>query len=149
VLPGIGPQVEELRVRKSKASTIMSAKIIDGIAVSTAIRAELRSRVAQLTAGGHRPGLAVIVAGSDPASAVYVRNKMRACDEVGIRSFKYEFPADAKPQDVLDKIRELNADPAVHGILVQLPLPPQFSVAPIRGRQQYRRQADGTDAHAA
>lgn len=101
----------------------MTAKIIDGVAVSTAIRTEIAQRVVALRDKGVTPGLAVIVVGSDPASAVYVRNKMRACAEVGIRSFKYEFAADCAPEPVLDLIAELNSRADVHGILVQLPLP--------------------------
>ena len=121
----------------------MSAKIINGIAVSSTIRADLRKRTELLDKAGNRPGLAVIVAGSDPASAVYVRNKIRACDEVGIKSFKFEFPADATPQGILDRIAALNGDPDVHGILVQLPLPAHIPVAPILRAISADKDVDG------
>ena len=109
----------------------MTAKIIDGRKVSISIRAECRNRVALLAERRVVPGLAVIVVGSDPASAVYVRNKMRACAAVGIRSLHYEFPADIHPDAVIDCIAELNGRTDVHGILVQLPLPPHFPVASV------------------
>jgi methylenetetrahydrofolate dehydrogenase (NADP+)/methenyltetrahydrofolate cyclohydrolase len=79
--------------------------------------------VASLTARGHRPGLAVILAGEDPASQVYVRNKVNACEAAGIFSLKIDAPADVSQETLLAKINELNHDPAIHGILVQLPLP--------------------------
>ena len=83
----------------------MTAKVIDGVAVAAHIRSDLKSRVSSLLAKGITPGLAVIVAGADPASAVYVRNKIRACAEVGIKSFRYDFPADTKPPAVLELIQ--------------------------------------------
>jgi methylenetetrahydrofolate dehydrogenase (NADP+)/methenyltetrahydrofolate cyclohydrolase len=105
-----------------------TAKIIDGVAVSAEIRADCKVRVEALSARGIQPGLAVILVGSNPASAVYVRNKIRACAEVGIRSARYHFPDDVDENTVLATIERLNADPSIHGILVQLPLPPQFAV---------------------
>ena len=84
----------------------MTAKIIDGVAVARAIRHELKERVEALSRQGLTPGLAVIVVGTDPASAVYVRNKIRACTEVGIKSFRYDFAADADPQAVLETTAE-------------------------------------------
>jgi methylenetetrahydrofolate dehydrogenase (NADP+)/methenyltetrahydrofolate cyclohydrolase len=104
-----------------------TARIIDGRAVAAEIRQECKKRVSALKARGVVPGLAVIVVGDDPASAIYVRNKIRACEQVGINSFKYEFAKDASPQAVLDLITALSARSDVHGILVQLPLPPQFA----------------------
>jgi methylenetetrahydrofolate dehydrogenase (NADP+)/methenyltetrahydrofolate cyclohydrolase len=104
-----------------------TARIIDGRAVAAEIRQECKNRVSALKARGVVPGLAVIVVGDDPASAIYVRNKIRACEQVGINSFKYEFPKDASPQAILDLITALSARSDVHGILVQLPLPPQFA----------------------
>ena len=121
----------------------MTAKVIDGVAVSARIRDEIKGRVAKLLAEGVSPGLAVIVVGSDPASAVYVRNKIRACAEVGIRSFRHDFPADAKPSVVLDLIRQLNRREDVHGILVQLPLPPQFQIAEILQTISADKDVDG------
>ena len=121
----------------------MTAKIIDGKAVSAHIRADLKGRVEALAAKGIRPGLAVVMVGENPASAVYVRNKMRACEQVGIRSFRHDFPGDADPQDILGLIAELNIDDSVHGILVQLPLPPQFSVAEIVKTISAEKDVDG------
>ena len=105
----------------------MAAKIIDGKALAAEVRASLKPAVAALAARGAQPGLAAILAGDDPASRAYVRNKVRACEETGIRSERHEFPGDVSEKALLDKVAALNADPAVHGILVQLPLPKQIS----------------------
>jgi len=121
----------------------MTAKIINGVAVSAAMRAEIRQRVDVLKQRGVTPGLAVIMVGANPASAVYVRNKIRACAEVGIQSFRYDFPADASPQQVLDLIAELNARADTHGILVQLPLPPQFSISEVLQTISADKDVDG------
>ena len=99
------------------------AEIIDGKLVSKKIREELSAEIAEFKASGKTPGLAVIVVGDDPASAVYVRNKHKACLEVGITSYQIEYPKETTEAELLAKIDELNADPAVNGILVQLPLP--------------------------
>jgi methylenetetrahydrofolate dehydrogenase (NADP+)/methenyltetrahydrofolate cyclohydrolase len=101
----------------------MSAQLIDGVALSQKLRAEIASRAAALTAQGKQPGLAVILVGDDPASHVYVRNKVKACEDAGIRSVKEQYAADMTEQALLDRIATLNADPAIHGILVQMPLP--------------------------
>ncbi|MGN6590496.1 MAG: bifunctional methylenetetrahydrofolate dehydrogenase/methenyltetrahydrofolate cyclohydrolase FolD [Sphingomicrobium sp.] len=119
------------------------AKIIDGKAVAAKIRADLRDRTDRLRADGCQPGLAVIMVGNDPASAVYVRNKIRACHDVGIRSSRFDFPADVDPAAVLDRIERLNADPAVHGILVQLPLPKQFDIPRILEAIAVEKDVDG------
>lgn len=122
----------------------MAAKIIDGVAVAGAIRAECRIEVERLR---HQydsvPGLAVILVGSDPASQVYVRNKMRACADVGIRSFRFDYPADIDQEVVIDRIRQLNEDSDVHGILVQLPLPPSFDLAHILHTISVDKDVDG------
>ncbi len=98
--------------------------IIDGKAISAAIRAEIAEKVKQLKQDkGIVPGLAVIIVGEDPASRVYVRNKHRACEEVGFASFGYELPAETTEEELLALVERLNRDDAVHGILVQLPLP--------------------------
>jgi methylenetetrahydrofolate dehydrogenase (NADP+)/methenyltetrahydrofolate cyclohydrolase len=110
----------------------MTAKIIDGNAVARKIRDECRLRVQRIVAqSGAAPGLAVILVGSDPASRIYVKNKIRACADAGIRSFRFDYPADVKQDEVVGKIAELNDDPAVHGILVQLPLPASFDMTRI------------------
>ncbi len=121
----------------------MTAKIIDGRAVSAAIRSDLKIRVQALAKKGTTPGLAVIMVGANPASAVYVRNKIRACGEVGIRSFQHNFPADADPKAILDLIEELNTRKDTHGILVQLPLPPQFSISEILQTISADKDVDG------
>ena len=101
----------------------MAAKIIDGKSLAAEVRASLVPAVRALAARGARPGLAAVRAGDDPASRVYVRNKVRACEEVGVRSELHEFPAQVTQAALLERIEALNRDPAVHGILVQLPLP--------------------------
>ena len=103
------------------------AAIIDGKAVSARLRQEMKGEVAALQAKGITPGLAVVLVGEDPASQVYVRNKIRACEELGIRSQDHRLPADTTQERLLELIGALNGDPAVHGILVQLPLPKQIS----------------------
>jgi methylenetetrahydrofolate dehydrogenase (NADP+)/methenyltetrahydrofolate cyclohydrolase len=120
-----------------------TAKIIDGVAVSAKIRAECKQRVAALAAHGVQPGLAVVLVGSDPASAVYVRNKIRACAEVGIRSIRHDFAADVSAEAVISTIEQLNADPSIHGILVQLPLPPQLAVARVLRTISAEKDVDG------
>jgi len=101
----------------------MAAHIIDGKALAADVRHELAPRVAALAARGIRPGLAVILVGDDPASRVYVRNKVRACAETGVDSRHVALPAGVGQTELLATISALNADPAIHGILVQLPLP--------------------------
>ena len=121
----------------------LSAKIIDGHAVAASIRAECKQRVAALAARGVQPGLAVILVGDNPASAVYVRNKVRACAEVGIRSVRYDYPADVPQETVLSTIERLNADPAIHGILVQLPLPPHIASSRVLRTISVEKDVDG------
>lgn len=101
----------------------MTAQIIDGKALAAAVKTDLTKRVGKLVLQGHRPGLAVILVGENPASLVYVRNKMRTCTEVGIENIEVRFSADTSEATVLAKIDELNQDDRVDGILVQLPLP--------------------------
>jgi methylenetetrahydrofolate dehydrogenase (NADP+)/methenyltetrahydrofolate cyclohydrolase len=105
----------------------MSARVIDGKAVAQEVRSEVRAEIEQWIAdGGQRPGLATILVGEDPASAVYVSGKQRACIEVGIEGFAHDLPADATQAEVEALIRELNDDPRVSGILLQLPTPEQI-----------------------
>ncbi|OZI74643.1 bifunctional methylenetetrahydrofolate dehydrogenase/methenyltetrahydrofolate cyclohydrolase FolD [Bordetella genomosp. 12] len=101
----------------------MTARIIDGVALSQRIREDVAQRVAALSAKGARPGLAVVLVGEDPASQVYVRNKVAACEKAGLHSVKEQYPADLSEADLLARIDALNRDPSIHGILVQLPLP--------------------------
>jgi methylenetetrahydrofolate dehydrogenase (NADP+)/methenyltetrahydrofolate cyclohydrolase len=101
----------------------VTAKIIDGVALSRQIREDLGRRAQALAAQGRPPGLAVILVGDDPASAVYVRNKVKACETHGLHSVFEKYDAGLTEADLLDRIRALNADPRIHGILVQMPLP--------------------------
>jgi methylenetetrahydrofolate dehydrogenase (NADP+) / methenyltetrahydrofolate cyclohydrolase len=104
----------------------MTASILDGNALAATVRAEIAQGASALIAQGVTPCLAVLLVGDNPASAVYVRNKVAACEKAGVRSLKFEYASDVAADTVFDKIAELNADPSVHGILVQLPLPKHF-----------------------
>jgi methylenetetrahydrofolate dehydrogenase (NADP+)/methenyltetrahydrofolate cyclohydrolase len=122
----------------------VAAKIIDGIAVSRYIREECRSRVQALQAkSGIKPGLAVILVGDNPASLLYVRNKLKACEEIGIRSYRFDFPASVEQAAVVQQIKVLNEDPNVHGILVQLPLPHSFDLMQILHAISIDKDVDG------
>jgi methylenetetrahydrofolate dehydrogenase (NADP+)/methenyltetrahydrofolate cyclohydrolase len=101
----------------------VTATLIDGVALSQRLRADLAVQAAALRARGHTPGLAVVLVGDDPASAVYVRNKVKACEEHGLRSVLERYEASLTQQALLDRIHALNSDPSIHGILVQMPLP--------------------------
>jgi methylenetetrahydrofolate dehydrogenase (NADP+) / methenyltetrahydrofolate cyclohydrolase len=105
----------------------MTASRIDGNVLSQHIRAEVATRAAALTAAGRQPGLAVILVGEDPASQVYVRNKVKACEQAGVHSVFKAYGADLSESDLLARIAELNADASIHGILVQMPLPSHIS----------------------
>lgn len=104
----------------------MPALILDGKKVATDVRVNIAKEIEQLKTTGIIPGLAVVLVGDDPASQVYVRSKERACLAVGMNSFIHRLPASTKEEELIDLIGQLNADPAVHGILVQLPLPRQL-----------------------
>ncbi len=122
----------------------VTAKIIDGIAIARKVRIGIKARAEALRAAhGVQPGLAVIMAGDNPASAVYVRNKVRACGEVGIRSKVLRFPDTVAEADLLDCIRELNDDPEIHGILVQLPIPPAISIRRVLETISADKDVDG------
>jgi len=122
----------------------MTARIIDGKAVAKKLRAEYKARIAQLVAThGLTPGLAVILVGHNPASQLYVSNKVRACEDVGIRSERIEMPADIREAALLAEIDRLNNDPTVHGILVQLPLPPHIEVRAVLERISAAKDVDG------
>ncbi len=124
----------------------MTAKIIDGNALSAELRQAMHTRAQALREKGVEPCLAVLLVGSDPASAVYVRNKVAACEKAGIRSLKFEYSQNADPAEVLNKIAQLNQDAAVHGILVQLPLPPQFDESAILKAICVDKDVDGFHA---
>ena len=101
----------------------MSAQIIDGVALSAKLRSEVANRAAALTAKGKQPGLAVVLVGDNPASQVYVRNKVKACADAGIHSVLEKYDASMTEAELLARVEALNNDPSIHGILVQLPLP--------------------------
>ncbi|MTJ79432.1 MAG: bifunctional methylenetetrahydrofolate dehydrogenase/methenyltetrahydrofolate cyclohydrolase FolD [Telmatospirillum sp.] len=120
------------------------AKIIDGNAVAADVRAAVAARVAALKASGAPvPGLAVVLVGEDPASQVYVRNKNKRAAEAGIASFEHHLPADTSEADLLALVERLNLDPAVHGILVQLPLPEQIDAQKVLDSIHPSKDVDG------
>lgn len=121
----------------------MSFQILDGKAVAAKIYEELQPRVLRLSASGCQPGLAVILVGDNPASQVYVRNKEKACEKLGIRSFLYHLSEKAETSEILELIDSLNADPKVHGILVQLPLPPHVEERKVLYRISPEKDVDG------
>jgi methylenetetrahydrofolate dehydrogenase (NADP+)/methenyltetrahydrofolate cyclohydrolase len=121
----------------------LSAIVIDGNAIAREVRAEWKLRADRLNALGSPPGLVVIMVGENPASQVYVSNKLRASAEMGIRSEKFLYPADAPESQVLERISALNEDPRCHGILVQLPLPPQISVRKVLETISPDKDVDG------
>jgi methylenetetrahydrofolate dehydrogenase (NADP+)/methenyltetrahydrofolate cyclohydrolase len=101
----------------------MTARVIDGVKLAATIREDVARRAAILTAAGTKPGLAVILVGHDPASQVYVKNKVAACEKAGLHSVLEQYSSEITQEVLLDRIRTLSADPSIHGILVQLPLP--------------------------
>jgi methylenetetrahydrofolate dehydrogenase (NADP+)/methenyltetrahydrofolate cyclohydrolase len=122
----------------------MAATIIDGKAIARELKTELAARIRERTERGHRPpGLAVVLVGDDGASQIYVRNKRRACDEVGIRSFAYDLPADTSAEQLLSLIDALNGRDEIDGILVQLPLPAQIDETLVIERIDPAKDVDG------
>ena len=123
-----------------------AARMLDGKALAAAVRASVARSVAALRARGVQPGLAVVLAGNDAASRIYVRNKARACEETGVRSTVIELPGAVAQAELLARIDGLNADPAVHGILVQLPLPRHIDAARVLEAVSPRKDVDGFHA---
>jgi methylenetetrahydrofolate dehydrogenase (NADP+)/methenyltetrahydrofolate cyclohydrolase len=122
----------------------MTARILDGRRVSEDLLDQLKARVDdRLSRGGSRPGLAVVLVGQDPASAVYVRNKRRAAEKVGIEAFDYDLPAGTTEAQLLELIDQLNADPRIHGILVQMPIPGIADASALIRRIDPRKDVDG------
>ena len=122
----------------------MTAKIIDGKAIAEELKREVRTGTDALVAQGRRrPGLAVVMVGENPASAVYVRNKRRSCEQAGIGSAAHDLPAATSEAELLALIDRLNADPAIDGILVQLPLPPQIRADAVIERIDPSKDVDG------
>jgi len=127
----------------------LTARRIDGTGIARQLRAELAGRAAHLASIGHRPGLAVILVGDDPASRVYVRNKVKACEEAGIRSLLETYAAELSEADLLARIAALNADPTVHGILVQMPLPKHIAPAKVIEAIATTKDVDGFSTESA
>jgi methylenetetrahydrofolate dehydrogenase (NADP+) / methenyltetrahydrofolate cyclohydrolase len=127
----------------------VSAILIDGVALSREMRAGVAVRAAALAERGRRPGLAVILVGNDPASAVYVRNKVKACAEAGLHSVLETYDASLPEAELLARIRALNADPAVHGILVQMPLPPHIKAQRVIEAIGTDKDVDGYSVQSA
>ncbi len=127
----------------------MPAQIIDGVALSTQIRAQVAARAAALTAKGRQPGLAVILVGEDPASAVYVRNKVKGCQDHGLRSVMEKYDASLSESDLLGRIAALNADPSIHGILVQMPVPKHIDPQKVIAAIAVEKDVDGFSVHSA
>ena len=121
----------------------MTAKIIDGRRLAGTMRVALGERVQHLQKQGVYPSLVVILIGDDPASQVYVRNKIKACEAVGIRSITHHLPNDTGEQDLLELIARLNSDPDVHGILVQLPIPKHFDLTKVLEEISVDKDVDG------
>ncbi len=122
----------------------MSAEVIDGKALAATIRQQIKTRVEALTSEGKRPpGIAVILVGEDPASQVYVGHKRKACDEVGFHSVSRTLPADTSETELLNLIDRFNDDPAIDGILVQLPLPTQIDTETVIERIRPDKDVDG------
>ncbi|HEU5186558.1 MAG TPA: bifunctional methylenetetrahydrofolate dehydrogenase/methenyltetrahydrofolate cyclohydrolase FolD [Gemmatimonadaceae bacterium] len=121
----------------------MPAEIIDGTAISASIRAEVGKQVDTLRARGVRPGLAVILVGDDPASQVYVRMKGKACEEAGMHSVTMRLDASTSQAELLRQIDTLNADPTIHGILVQMPVPKQIDAEAVVRRILPEKDVDG------
>ena len=121
----------------------MTAKILDGKALALQLREQYREQALALTGQGRRPGLAVVLVGDNPASQVYVRNKVAACDAAGFFSENIMLSAQVSQPELIDVIRRLNGDPHIHGILVQLPLPPHLDEATVLAEVSARKDVDG------
>ncbi len=122
----------------------MTAQIIDGKQIAAKVRAEVEEAVAIMKANtGYVPGLATVLVGEDPASATYVRSKQRACEQLGIRSIGFNLPSDASQEEVEELVSELNADPGVNGILVQLPLPKHLDEEAVLNSISLEKDVDG------
>jgi methylenetetrahydrofolate dehydrogenase (NADP+) / methenyltetrahydrofolate cyclohydrolase len=121
----------------------MTARVIDGVKLAASIREEVAMRAAALSQAGVKPGLAVVLVGSDPASQVYVRNKVTACEKAGLHSVLEQYDETMTQDALLERVRALNADPAIHGILVQLPLPPHIDAHLVIETIDAQKDVDG------
>jgi len=127
----------------------MTAQLIDGNALSKKIRGEVAERVAALKARGMQPGLAVVLVGENPASQVYVKHKVADCESTGMRSVLEKYDASLSESDLLARVRALNADPSIHGILVQLPLPAHIDAHQVIETISPAKDVDGFHVHSA
>jgi methylenetetrahydrofolate dehydrogenase (NADP+) / methenyltetrahydrofolate cyclohydrolase len=121
----------------------MSARILDGVAIGKAIREEVAAEVSRFRSKGRKPGLAAVLVGEDPASAVYVRSKGKACEEAGMHSVTIRLPADTPEAELLATVDRLNADPEINGILVQLPIPKHINSEKVLRRIDPSKDVDG------
>ncbi|HSY26993.1 MAG TPA: tetrahydrofolate dehydrogenase/cyclohydrolase catalytic domain-containing protein, partial [Burkholderiaceae bacterium] len=121
----------------------MTAKLIDGTLLSQQLRGDIAQRAAALTKQGKQPGLAVILVGEDPASHVYVRNKVKACADTGIHSLLEKYDSSLPETELLERIEALNNDPTIHGILVQMPLPKHIDPQKVIGTISTAKDVDG------
>lgn len=122
----------------------MTARLLDGKALAQTMQAEIAAEVAELVGKhGIRPGLAAVLVGDNPASQIYVRNKRKACEKAGLASWLHQLPASTTQAELLDLVVRLNTDPAVHGILVQLPLPPQIKDSAVLDAVSPLKDVDG------
>ena len=128
----------------AKKEQIVTAQLIDGTAIAAKVRAQVAAEVTnRIAAGQQRPGLATVLVGDNPASQTYVRSKQKACAEVGIESFGHDLPKTASQAEVEDLVARLNADPRVHGILVQLPLPDGMNEERVLEKISIEKDVDG------
>lgn len=121
----------------------MTARVLDGLALAKTIRREVAEKVARLSGNGHRPGLAAVLVGDDPASAVYVRSKGKACEEAGMHSVTLRLPVETSEEELLATVDRLNQDATIHGILVQLPLPKHVDSQKVLRRIDPAKDVDG------
>jgi methylenetetrahydrofolate dehydrogenase (NADP+)/methenyltetrahydrofolate cyclohydrolase len=128
---------------------LTTARLIDGTAIAREVRAGVARRAARLAAEGRVPTLAVILVGVDPASQIYVRNKIKACADAGVRSLQETYPADLSEADLLQRIAALNADRSVHGVLVQMPLPSHISSQRVIESIDASKDVDGYSVESA
>ena len=127
----------------------MTAQLIDGNALAKKIRGEVAERAKALTAKGHQPGLAVVLVGDDPASQVYVSHKVKDCEGSGVYSLLDRYPADMSEAALLKRIAELNADPKIHGILVQMPVPKHIDPQKVIAAIAPHKDVDGFSIQSA
>lgn len=121
----------------------MSAQILDGKKTSAEVKEELKPRIAYLTEQGCQPGVAVVLVGDDPASQIYVRNKERTCEKLGIYSVQHRLPATTPQEELIELVNNLNQDERIHGILVQLPLPPHIQEREVLYHISPEKDVDG------